>query len=375
MLIFKSLVLGLPAGSSNDDFGPDETFSNPKVDKDSLFMRKLCDLSGGIIQRNQSPNSVAYATTQEIDEKLDSLAKEMTQSWWEIPTTPNNIKSAEAAMAFDKVMVQIWYFQLELLVHLPFMLRAATERRYEYSKFSCLKAAREMIYRYLSMQNDGRRSFCCKVMDFGALTSTVTLLLGILQASQVPETAEVRAQKESDRALAHTVLKALEHVSQGGKEVIAAQSVTVIRSLLAMDSPTSAQDTGNLRLTIPYFGTISIVRPSRTRPPIIPNQSSKTPSMQPKHNSVAFPDVPEAGIIESGWATIPYQTPSQEAFGGGSNVPMVSFTSSHFPPVMQLEGGGGHQGAMPYADWNLMEADTMFFDSLLSSDSDGNWIL
>jgi hypothetical protein len=64
-------------------------------------------------------------------------------------------------------MTQIWYFQLEGLLHLPFMLRASTERRYEYSKFTCLKASREVIYRYNLLRGAKHNLFCCNVVDFG----------------------------------------------------------------------------------------------------------------------------------------------------------------------------------------------------------------
>jgi hypothetical protein len=64
-------------------------------------------------------------------------------------------------------MTQIWYFQLESLLHLPFMLRASTERRYEYSKFTCLKASREVIDRYILLRGAKHNLFCCNVVDFG----------------------------------------------------------------------------------------------------------------------------------------------------------------------------------------------------------------
>lgn len=211
-------------------------------------------------------------------------------------------------------------------------------------------------------------------MDFGALTSTVTLLLGVLQGSQMPETQELRAQKESDRALVQTVLKSLEETSRGGKEIIATQSVSVIKSLLAMDTP-AGREASNLRLTIPYFGTVSIVRPKtgevgqqeqqqkqqqQPTPPAI-----NGPAIFPTNQGINFD--PSCYAPQDPWAPLPHQTQGSES----TNVPMVSFTSSHFPTLMQEQG----QQPYPNQDWNLMDADTVFFDSLLSTDIDGNWIL
>jgi hypothetical protein len=349
----------------SDEFRPDETFSNPAINKDKLFMRKLCQLSAYIIDRNQCQQPDTYASTQEIDDKLDSLAKEMPSSWWEIPVfrpVINGTQTEEGATDFDRIVMQIWYFQLGALTHLPFMLRAATERRYEYSKFSCLKAAREMIYRYLSMNVDVQRAICCKVMDFAALTSTVTLLLGILQVAQGAETPEAQAQKESDRKLVQAVLKSLEIAASGGKDVMSAQSVTVIKSLVAMDSPGAPNESGNLRLTIPYFGTISIVRP-KAAGLLNADERNRAPPIMPRPTSLDFANTPASQTGD--WGAMAYKTPPEDF-----QLQTVSFTSSHFPPGQQEQNG------MPlFTDWNLLEADTQFFDNLLSTDGDGNWIL
>jgi hypothetical protein len=50
------------------------------MDKEKLFTMFLAKISGKIIERNQSENSAAYAATQEIDEQLDNLSKEMPPS-------------------------------------------------------------------------------------------------------------------------------------------------------------------------------------------------------------------------------------------------------------------------------------------------------
>jgi hypothetical protein len=348
--------LGLPVGSVDDEFAPDETFENPAVDRELLFTRKLSQIAGRVIERNQSDNSNAYVTTQQIDEKLDNLSKYMPGSWWAIPTYFAEEGSLQATEQFDRLMTQVWYFQLESLVHLPFMLRAATERRYEYSKFSCLKSSREMIYRYLAMRSTSTSSFCCKVVDFGALTATVTLFLGLIEPSQGIETNETRQQKENDRNLVHSVLKSLEQLSEeDGRNVIAAQSSDVIRSLLAVDSP-SGRAAGNLRLTIPYFGTISIARPPPT-----PENLTNAPYAEKRQTLTVDHSLQTEGLEgPSSWPGVPF--PSHDSM----NMPVISFTSSHYPSLVPDQS---------MQDWGLQEADNLFFDSLLNTDIDGNWVL
>lgn len=228
------------------------------------------------------------------------------------------------------------------------MLRAATERRYEYSKFSCLKAAREMLRRYLKLRTPDKQSFCCKVVDFGALTATITLCLGLIDPAAPYESLEMQSWKGDDRAMVQTVLELMEELSMTGKDVIAKQSVKLIKTLLDVESR-STSSTGNLRLTIPYFGTIDIARP----PPRPPTPASPPKSMIPQHS---FPEQPP---IAQTWSQVPPYT--QSSIG----MPLVSFTSSQFPPLVQE----------PFLqDWQPSEADTLFFDSLLNTDIEGNWI-
>jgi hypothetical protein len=350
---YLALLLGLPCGSADDVFTPEETFQNPTINKDDLFSRTLGQISGSIIERNSNDNIQTYAATQEIDEKLDNVAKELPSSWWTIPTNISDEKSHQAAENFDRLMIQIWFFQLKAFIHLPFMLRAATERRYEYSKFSCLKASRDVMYRYLALRQVSTTTFCCKVIDFGALLATVTLLLGLLQLPQVTESQEVQEQKKSDRTLVGTVMTSMEELSAVNGDTVAKQSVDMIKTLLTADSP-AGPNGGSLRLTIPYFGTINIVRP-----PSSSTQPERGPyiSMQSQHTVPPNPNQ-QQGIQE--WQQS-LQFPPQTQ----THAPVVSFTSSQFPP---------HAPEQQIEDWGLLEADTLFLDSLLNTDLEGNWI-
>jgi hypothetical protein len=279
----------------------------------------------------------------------------MPPGYWEVPAVVPNDRSEEAAQIFDRVMTQIWFYQLEALTHLPFMLRASTERRFEYSKFACLRASREMMSRYLALYTENK-SICCKVVDFGALTACVTLFLGLLDPIVGTESNQERHQRESDRALVQTVLETMEKLSNRGKDVVATQSVNVIKSLLAVDD-SSGNNTGNLKLTIPYFGTISIVRPQATRP-TGPNPKLPTvPQQQQQQKSVSH----DQQLPSQTWGS--YSLPLTQ---DSVNQPMVSFQSSQFPPLLPEQ--------QSIHDWALPEADTLFFDSLLNTDIEGNWI-
>lgn len=363
----QCLLLGLPAGCADPELDVEDSLDNPAMTKDTFFRWKVCNISSRIIERNQaSASMLAYASTQNIDEQLDSLAKEVGPDWWAIPNVIPNNRSKESAAAFDRLMSQIWFFQLESLLHLPFMLRASTERRFEYSKFSCFKASREVMYRYLLLRSSDNKAFCCNVVDFGALTSAVTLFLGLLEADNGDAQEK---QREADRALIQMVLAAMEELATDRKDVVAMQSVNVIKALLAFNSSSTSLGLApgaNFKLTIPYFGTITIARSQTSTPQ---QSNGNTPTYFTNGTQQQQQRQP---------LSINHQLPS-------GNWPGFTFTPSF--PVQNAANGttaydvagaglyGPLEGVSGMGDWGLGTADTMFFDSLLSTDIEGNWVL
>jgi hypothetical protein len=99
--------LGLPNGSADLEFEAEETFQNPNVNVDELFNRKLCNIVGRVIERNQSDHSQVYATTQNIDEMLEQLHNDMPAGWWDIPAFIPNDGSLEAVQIFNRIMSEM----------------------------------------------------------------------------------------------------------------------------------------------------------------------------------------------------------------------------------------------------------------------------
>lgn len=389
---FLALLLGLPCGSSEDTFEPHENFQNPEINKDLLFLRKLSTLAGRIITRNQVEFAHAFASTQAIDEQLDSLANEMPKSWWEVPETYSTDRHA-AAIEFDRIMMQIWYYQLEALLHLPFMLKAATERRYNYSQFVCLKASREMIWRYLSLRQANISSFCCKAIDFAAFTATVTVLLSLLEPIQGGEGQDALSQRVSDKALVKTIQESMEELAANSKDVVATQSAEVIKVLLRVNS-SCALANGNLRLTIPYFGTINIA-PTRTSDQAAKDivlacpglgDSKSTPSSFVPSPLQPTPQHQRLGKTQTQTLTPPmtWQTPPPFQPFTSENVQNIRTTSPHLPQQSQqppIISFTSSQFQFPMVtdqtmdEWGLQGQDhSLLFDSLLGSDIEGNWM-
>lgn len=64
------------------------TVSNPRMNPDLIFLRRLSNIANAIIERNEDDSSSTFTLTQEIDEKMDMLRNEAPQGYWNIPPVP-----------------------------------------------------------------------------------------------------------------------------------------------------------------------------------------------------------------------------------------------------------------------------------------------
>lgn len=302
-----------------------------------------------IIERNSAVESNAYAETQQIDEELELLKRSMPPEWWTLPDDLEirNAKSDERAKIMDRMLCQLWHFQIESLVHLPFMLRSATERRYEYSKFCCLNASRDLIRRWMVLRRGGN-NFVCHIVDFQAFMAAITILLGLMGPSS--EGTQQAGQHESDRRLVDALIKKLEDFDTEPRNAVALQCVEVLKTLICTQLHTY---TGNLRLTIPYFGTLTLVSGLNVE---------KSDSKGAVH---ACPDdfngvAPQPQIWQGlgGVGQVGLQQPVLPQ-------PVLSFASSQFPGMDEWADGG--------TEWQFGDADIRVFDSLVNTDIEGNW--
>lgn len=361
---YLAIVLGLPVGSKDDRFSPDETLSNPNIDQDDIFTRRLCIITGAIIDRNEGNSSNAFATTQEIDERLDSLRKEMREGFWDIPTTLELPRSASANEHFERLIHQMWFFQLEGFLHLPFMLRAATEHRYDYNKSTCLRASRELIFRYLALRQASTISLCCRVADFAGFIAAVILMLDVVSYPQKNESRETQIQRNQDRDLIRQLLSCLEHLARNPRDVVAAQSIIFLKTMLG-ESESSLEQT---RLRIPYLGTITILRQQpkgpqlKQHPPYVDTISSMKPSpetMQTRTGSEPQNTIAETQLYDGDFTS--QISPDLKLARNMEATPGFSFKSSHFAADFTTPG----------MDMDWLEGDSYYFDSLLSTDLGG----
>ena len=376
-------MLGVPSATASAPFPFND--QAPWLSTEDLYNKHLCQISGLILARNQGDSIHAFSITQEIDEKLDTLAKQLPQTWWEIPTNVITGRTEEAASEFERVMCQIMHFELKTLVHLPFMLRAATDRRYHYSHVSCLSASRGLIKTWMFMREAYGTTFVSNLVEFQAFTAAITLLLGLLGTIPTISDPAVLKERYEDQQLVETVIQILEGLKQYGTNVhVITQSISVIRTLQGV-LRNEGNSSGNLRLDIPHFGTISVARGGTVQSlegerilganPRSDVASSEVHSLR----SNPSPSGSGAGPASSSTSTsLPrgqeYQ--SLNAADGEAittdnaawmnNNTVLQFTSSQFPTF--------ETSAMDSAaDWQFQESDVILFNSLVNTDVEGNW--
>jgi hypothetical protein len=275
---FFSLLLGLPQGSTDVSMGDGVHFEDDTAM--GRFERRHCVLASRILKRNeQTPSSDNIVDTQAIDMELRKLSESMPSKWWLIPNLATIKNGSEMFWATIRLTNQVFHYLLLSHLHLPFVLRSSwglDQHRYQYNRAACIQASRECLNRYMAFRTFSNISYCCHSMDFFAITASMTLILAHLDGHRSgldPDNTLVH-QRTSDRAIMEEILDNMEQVDMLNKvKTISEKGAGVLRQLLAIEADANMgssyrlergcahpNDGCALRLSIPYFGAITITQ-------------------------------------------------------------------------------------------------------------------
>jgi hypothetical protein len=368
--------LGVPSATGSTPFPFDD--HAPWLSSEDLYHKHLSQIAGLILARNQGDATHAFSTTQEIDEKLDALANQMPRTWWDIPATLMQERTTEASTQIERMMCHIWHFELQQLLHLPFMLRTSTDRRYEYSRISCLSASRGLIARWMFMRSAFGKTVLSNLIEFQAFTAAITILLGLLGHTNTIGDPIALKERQDDLQLVETVAQILEGIKQYGSGVhVVNQSISVIHTLLGMvRNEGTSPEVLRLAISVARGGAVQSLEGERI---LGANPRSQAKTQQSPLQSLRTSTNPSTAVTPSPWPsmTVPqaqsYPTMNNDgtvlnanSMGLQNNV--LQFTSSQFPTfdAQTLDNNAG---------WQFQESDMMFFDSLLNNDVAGSWNL
>ena len=312
-------------------FASDEYPIPENAEHHNIHRAKLTVLSRKIAQLDRNVTPQTYVQALALDEKLETLMKEMSKEFWDVPNVPSTARSPESSSVLERLVGQIWHFELKIIVHLPFLLRASSESRYEYSKITALSASRNAILRWFALRNASMTQACCRFAELGVFIATVTLGLDILIDMGTKDRAEVQKARGSDFAMVCRVIGEMEKLAKSSpREKIAARSAVVIKKLMCSLDPSRRVTTG-ARLTIPFFGTIEM---AYHQPPFRPAFDLDSDTTR-KLNSTAH--------------TVHH--------------PVFSFVRNELWPTL------GAFNSDPSLDF-----DIVLFDGLEDKDLEGNWV-
>lgn len=317
------LHLRLPFAA--DDYPIPEDAAPQRAHRSRLvaISRQISDLDHDI-----TPQS--YVQALALDEKLESMMKEQPKDFWDVPNVPPTARTAESFEVLERLMVQMWHFELKIFIHLPFLLRAPHESRFDYSKVAALQASRNIVMRWFALRNAGITQACCRFAEMGVFIAAITLTLDILIDMATKPKVEVQKAKGSDFAMICRVIAEMEKLGKAtSREKIAARSAVVLKKILSSLDP-SKQSLGKARLTVPYFGTIELdYKKLPIRPPF---------------------------DLDSGTAK------KLSSNGTGGHIPVFSFVTNALWPTSNERGTSD------------LDFDIILFDGLQDVDVDGNWI-
>ncbi|KAI1092652.1 hypothetical protein F5B19DRAFT_483249 [Rostrohypoxylon terebratum] len=386
---YLSLLLGLSAASDDNSFAdPLRIARNTPAER----LEKLHTvISGAIIKRNLNTSraapDAAFGITQAIDCDLEMAAKSMGEEWWR-PLCPIDTSTAtprELVQAHTHVMMQMNHHHLLILLHLPYMMRDPKERRWDYSKTTCLHASRELLRAYLVFRDLTDAASACRHTDYGALTAAMTLLLGYLDPKLRVREPGIASQRDIDRDTVTKVRNVMKQMAERDGDKLAREASDIISRLLPLADIDLAVSGNNendapVRLEIPYLGTINI-NPVRGRPQHRFRQDNNTVMPAPTSNSNGGGECAELERLGVCPASNTYQAPdnpddmamdmSLQQFPPNSQSFLSSLGEDANFSFMQFEPDISSPCQFPElaADvdqWTFQGFDAAFFENLLS---------
>ncbi|KAI1113506.1 hypothetical protein F5Y14DRAFT_208027 [Nemania sp. NC0429] len=424
---YLSLLLGLPAGTDDNSF----LTADPEDDPTDKLEKQHTVAMGAIIKRNSSKGDASFGMTQTIDCDLETAARSVTSDFWRVPAVDSlaDVRPIERMRVLTQLMTQMSHHNLLILLHLPYMLRDPKERRWDYSKATGINSSRQLLKTFLVFREANTAPNACRHTEYGALTASMTLLLGYLDPKMQARDQTTASRRDADRMLIQKARDQLQYMADRNGDKLARDAACIIGRLLPLLSPDlmssgpvtqgePSEGVGEvpaIRLEIPYFGTINInplapgqisqhdVQPhahatpaSTIDTPAISAATAKTASQSMPLNSHQYVDFPRS--LTSSHFTQPPTTDwnmpsnqqhitSAEGDQAAEASHFMSFPMEHghdsteyaslngLPAGMQFEWSQAqlaHPELAAEADeWTFQGFDTTYFESLFSSGVQG----
>ena len=250
-----SLILGLPYATLESQVPP-LTSNNDDSDLQSAkrFLRELGLVMGHIIRRDQDPNGMTYSITLKIEEDLEECQSILSAEWWDFTPSPDTPTDVLCGI----YVAQMRFHTVRRLLHLPFLLKAFKNEKYQSSRLAVLQSSREMINVYNVLRDEKRPILqTCEMVDFQVFAAAMTLVVDLLAGSQPPDHRDLSREERDWQLVLHTAVK-LRRFSLSMKGCkVTALGARVLKDFSSLQKA-SAEEI--CKIDIPYFGRIEIQR-------------------------------------------------------------------------------------------------------------------
>ena len=278
---WTSLLAALPS-CLNDAVATGWDMLADAPSEQSYFL-SLGIIVGRIVDRNQEPpGRSTLSKTLQIDGEFMELAATRDANWWDI----SDSESISPSNMTTRIIPQFWHYQARLLLHLPFMLQANHDRRFEYNRHVTLDSARKMIHIFRRLRPaQGYTSHLCKMLDFQVFTAAMVLVLNHHQCvhSGIPPYQNPDGDSDQELLLATTAI--MQKARTEIDEIVLKEATRALdifnKSWDNIILPT-ADGASPSKVFVPYFGTV-ILGPGGNITREHPHTS--TPSQSPLYAS------------------------------------------------------------------------------------------
>ena len=241
-----SLILGLPWSLSMSQPGLSPKLA-PTLPNTEVWYA-IGKIAGAIVERDQQSHTLDYATTVRIDQDWEHCLEVVPAEWW------NETPSSELSFAglYYRQVLKLLLFNLRKLIHMPFMLKARVDSKYEHSRVAAMDASREVIRAYCGLRkNKITEDVICELMDFQAFSAGMTIAANLLSKGSTHEISE----SYSDWNLIESLAATLRHFSTISECTVAAQGAHVLE-VIGMARRRDLSAPRRYEATIPYFGKV-----------------------------------------------------------------------------------------------------------------------
>ena len=349
---YFSLFLGLPYSLSDQqcDIGSitnDQNLTDLGMSPERII--RLSNLGGRLIDRCQNPELVSLSSTMKYDQELEELSKSLP------PLVDLNEPGQNFEDFHDRTLARFHHHHIRSLLHLPFMLKAGTDRRYEYNRIAALESAREMILAYKVLRIGSDNGYClCKTMDFLVFTVCVMLLLNAYGLAALPD----QSQDLKLVADVKNLFNAAITESGNPRDTVQDQAVRTLSMMLDCESSEKQCEGKNqdCKVVIPYFGTIT-VRPGKDF--ALFEQNSQNLRREAAVRSASICSNPTT----QQWQQLPTPPQGPSSISSGSNTasPDANTSISFDPFNLPMPSGFGN------LDVSSAGSDQTFFDQQIQS--------